>query len=184
MQRDVEAVLGIDAAWTDGQPSGIALLQRCGRKWRCLRVAPSCAGYCDGFAWSDQFLAATADIDKLLAACRQHLGDAKPAAAAVDMPLATTRINGRRHTDQLVSQQFGHCKCAVHSPTIERPGATGRRLQQGFFDSGYVLATTVHRRAPALLEVYPHVALSFPTFRERGCRRGRKPCARSRRWFA
>jgi predicted RNase H-like nuclease len=32
-------------------------------------------------------------------------------------------------------------------------------LQRGFFNAGYFLATTVNCQLPALLEVYPHVAL-------------------------
>ena len=34
-------VLAIDAAWTAGQPSGVALVQRRGAGWHCLALAPS-----------------------------------------------------------------------------------------------------------------------------------------------
>ncbi|MBI4203841.1 MAG: DUF429 domain-containing protein [Betaproteobacteria bacterium] len=159
MQHELVSVLGIDAAWTDHQPSGVALLQRRGQKWKCVRVAPSYIGFCEGFAWPDRIVGAAVDVARLLAVCHQCLGAPRPVAVAVDMPLATTRIDGRRPADNLVSQKFGHCKCAAHSPTAERPGASGRRLQAGFFDFGYLLATTANAGTPALLEVYPHVAL-------------------------
>ena len=34
-------VLGIDAAWTAHNPSGVALVQRAEQGWRCLALAPS-----------------------------------------------------------------------------------------------------------------------------------------------
>jgi predicted RNase H-like nuclease len=47
----------------------------------------------------------------------------------------------------------------VHSPNVIRPGLTGTRLQQSFEAHNYVLATSNRPSSPALLEVYPHVAL-------------------------
>ena len=47
-------VLGIDAAWTTHQPSGIALVQNKATGWSCLAVAPSYATFIDrasGKAW-------------------------------------------------------------------------------------------------------------------------------------
>jgi len=34
-------VLGIDAAWTAHQPSGVALVQHTSEGWQCLALAPS-----------------------------------------------------------------------------------------------------------------------------------------------
>ena len=34
-------VLGIDAAWTTHNPSGVALVQRTAEGWQCLSLAPS-----------------------------------------------------------------------------------------------------------------------------------------------
>jgi predicted RNase H-like nuclease len=159
MRLEGKAVLGIDAAWTDGEPSGVALLQRKGSRWQCVRAAPSYSAFCGSFEWTEPFSGAPIDVHELLRACRQLLGAAQPAAVAVDMPLATTRIEGRRRADDEVSRRFGHCKCAVHSPSRVRPGETGRRLERGFAQAGYSLATTECNGLPALLEVYPHVAL-------------------------
>jgi predicted RNase H-like nuclease len=159
MPLEITAVLGVDAAWTDGQPSGVALLERRSLRWKCMHVAPSYAGFCNGFEWSDRCIGGAVDVSAMFAACGRRLGVVNPIVVAVDMPLATTPIHGRRRADNLISRQFGHRKCSVHSPTRARPGSTGRRLQEGFIDAGYVLATTANSQVPALLEVYPHVAL-------------------------
>ena len=36
-----QCVLGIDAAWTAHNPSGVALVQRAAEGWQCLALAPS-----------------------------------------------------------------------------------------------------------------------------------------------
>jgi predicted RNase H-like nuclease len=162
-----EAVLGIDAAWTDRNPSGVALLQRKDGMWRSLRVAPSYATFCRHFGWNDSIPGAPIDAAEVLNACRQLLGGALPGVVAVDMPLATIPISGRRRADSKISRRFGHRGCAVHSPTPTRPGETGRKLQQGFETAGFVLATASRGDLPALIEVYPHVALLGLTGRER-----------------
>lgn len=37
----MNAILGTDAAWTDRQPSGIALARKGNGRWQCVIVAPS-----------------------------------------------------------------------------------------------------------------------------------------------
>jgi predicted RNase H-like nuclease len=159
MQRNADAVLGIDAAWTDSAPSGIALLERNGARWTALRVAPSGAAFCNAFGWSDHFPGAVINVRELVEASENLLTGSRLSVVAIDMPLSTTRIDKRRCADQEVSRRFGHCKCAVHSPTLMRPGGTGRRLQKGFEKEGFSLVTTGGSAVPALIEVYPHVAL-------------------------
>lgn len=159
MPPDVQAVLGIDAAWTDHEPSGVALLQQNGPRWRCLRVAPSYSAFCQNFTWEDPVLGAPIDINAVLKRCRHLLDGKEPRTIAVDMPLARVAVGARRCADNEVSRRFGHCKCSTHSPSPARPGATGRHLHDGFARRGYSLATTSGRDLPALLEVYPHVAL-------------------------
>jgi len=99
------------------------------------------------------------DAKAVLTVCRELLDGMQPGVVAVDMPLATTSIEARRRADGEVSRRFGHCKCSTHSPSPVRPGATGRRLHESLAELGYSLATTNSRDLPALLEVYPHVAL-------------------------
>ena len=40
-QTTADVVLGIDAAWTAHQPSGVALVQRKGSHWQCKALTPS-----------------------------------------------------------------------------------------------------------------------------------------------
>jgi len=37
----MRAILGIDAAWTEGEPTGVALIQGEGSSWSTAAVAPS-----------------------------------------------------------------------------------------------------------------------------------------------
>lgn len=155
------AVLGIDAAWTENEPSGVALWARQDERWRCLRVAPSYESFCNhGFSWGDHVRGGKPDVSKLLSVCASLTGGDCIAVVAVDMPLSTQPIIGRRVADNRVSQQFGARKCAVHSPSIVRPGKVGEALNEDFISAKYELAVSSNNHLPlALLEVYPHVAL-------------------------
>jgi predicted RNase H-like nuclease len=162
----VSAILGIDAAWTVGRPSGVALLQQRGERWRCVALTPSYAQF-DGLAagravdWQARPPGSAPDLAALLAASRQLL-DGKPVQViAVDMPLSLEPIRRRRAADAAVSRAFGAQGCAVHSPSAERPGALADRLRAEAENLGYPLATaaTPAGQTPALLEVYPHPAL-------------------------
>jgi predicted RNase H-like nuclease len=153
------AVLGIDAAWTANEPSGVALVVKQGLRWRCLRVAPSYTAFCnDNFSWLAPVRGALPDVKKLLDVCSALIGH-DVLVVAVDMPLATQPITGRRVADDLISRQFGARKCAVHSPSIVRPSAVGADLYENFVSSGFPLELNTICPTPALIEVYPHVAL-------------------------
>jgi predicted RNase H-like nuclease len=159
-------VLGIDAAWTLAQPSGIALVQSRGPKWECVAVAPSYASFmalAQGVPvdWDRKPKGDPPDVDALLKAARRLLDGTKVDVVAVDMPLATRPISGRRRADNLLSSAFGGRGCAVHSPTIERPGPIADLIRKGFAKSGFPLATADFRPGthPALFEVYPHIAV-------------------------
>ena len=157
-------VLGIDAAWTTHNPSGVALVQRAAEGWQCLALAPS----------YDSFLAIAAgepldtsrkaqgsepDPAALLEACQKLAGQAVD-CVSVDMPLATTPITSRRAADTAIASRFGPKGCAVHSPSAERPGAIADQLRERLAELGVPLHTTTPaRQGPALIECYPHVAL-------------------------
>ncbi len=164
--RDAESacVLGIDAAWTVHQPSGIALLQNTATGWSCLAVAPSYEAFiaqASGQPWDPEQKATGSrpDPTALLKASKQLAG-AEVSWVSVDMPLATTPITSRRAADTAISSRFGPKGCAVHSPSAERPGAIADQLRADFSTHGYPLHTNVDEHsAPALIECYPHVAL-------------------------
>ena len=159
-------VLGIDAAWTATQPSGVALVRRRNRRWRVVAVAPSYDAF---FALSEggpvdwksgRFSGSTPDTSRLLDAS-QRLAGASVDVVAVDMPVATVPISGRRAADNAISREFGSRGCSTHSPSVFRPGKVGRQLSEGLEQEGYPVAATdtkpgTQRR---LLEVYPHPAI-------------------------
>ena len=157
----MRAVLGIDAAWTLMQPSGVALAVERASGWELMAVAPS----------YDCFYATAAGA---LAPCGRPLGTRPDAAAllrsahslcghavslvAVDMPLALSPIAGSRPCDIAVSREYGRRKCGVYMPSAVRPGVISDQLRQDFADSGYRLCTQA-TATPGLIEVYPHTAL-------------------------
>ena len=157
-------VLGIDAAWTAHQPSGIALVQNTGSGWSCLAVAPSHEAFiaqASGQPWDPQQKATGSRPNPAaLLKASQQLAGAEVSCVSVDMPLATTPITRRRAADTAISSRFGPKGCAVHSPSAERPGAIADQLRADFAALGYPLNTNgSEQSAPALIECYPHVAL-------------------------
>ncbi len=157
-------VLGIDAAWTAHQPSGIALAQRTTTGWSCLAIAPSYEAFisqASGQPWEPEQKATGSRPDPaaLLQSAKQ-LGGATVSCVSVDMPLATTPITSRRAADTAISSRFGPKGCAVHSPSAERPGAIADQLRADCAALGYSLHTNDSDQAgPSLIECYPHVAL-------------------------
>ena len=157
-------VLGIDAAWTAHNPSGVVLVKRTTAGWRCLAVAPSYESFkaqASGPVWDPHKKAtgSTPEPAALLQASKQLAG-AEVSCVSVDMPLATTPITSRRAADTAISSRFGPRGCAVHSPSTERPGTIADLLRADFAALGCPLHTSGSDQAdPALIECYPHVAL-------------------------
>lgn len=153
------AILGIDAAWTLTQPSGVALVLEDGHGWRLCEVAPSYPIYerlDSGEAWPRP-VGSKPDVTALIAVSLRLCGKA-PDIVAVDMPLANEPIIARRKSDNAVSREYGGRHCSTHSPSAVRPGKISDQLTQAFAAAGYPLATSsVIGRA--VIEVYPHPAL-------------------------
>ena len=111
-----QCVLGIDAAWSAHNPSGVALVQRATEGWECLALAPSYEAFLALAAsqpWDQNRKAQGSEPDPaaLLAACQQLAGQPVD-CVSVDMPLATTPITSRR---------------ADGPPTPPSPAASGQR---------------------------------------------------------
>lgn len=160
------AILGIDAAWTPTQPSGVALVESAGGGWRVVRVAPSCASFLESAKtgatdWgAKRYPGSRPDLAALLAAARE-LTDSTVDLVALDLPLARAPFASRRPSDTAVSKAFGRYGCSTHSPTAARPGATATAWMEQLDAEGFPLATnrSTERRPPCSLEVYPHPAL-------------------------
>ncbi len=166
-------ILGIDAAWTAKEPSGVALVQQAGTRWRCIASAASYAEFisrADGLA-SDLTrtgVGSVPDAGELLDAASRLAGE-PVTLVTVDMPVSTVPILSRRAADREVSRAFGARWCSAHSPGPVRPGPLGAELSRQFCTAGYAIATTATpvgtpRR---LVEVYPHPALLVLLRRDR-----------------
>lgn len=154
-------VLGIDAAWTFREPSGVALIDRSPDGWRLIPAAASYEiyqGKGEGSLPTDlRARGSLVDAAQLLKVSHDLSGGCVD-LVAIDMPLAMTPITTRRLADNAVSRAYGARKCGTHTPSIERPGPIGEALQRSFEASGFELCTS-EIRSQALIEVYPHPAL-------------------------
>ena len=150
------AVLGIDAAWTSHNPSGVSLWVREESGWQCIEVSQSYAEFCDKASEPGR---CRPNVAELLSRCKE-LGDgAELRVVAVDIPIANEAVTGRRAADDEVSRRFARQCCAAHSPSATRPGEIGVLLSTGFSDAGFAPVFSAGAVAPALIEVYPHISL-------------------------
>ncbi len=162
----MDAVLGIDAAWTVDAPSGVALLHGKGRAWSVVAVAPSYEAFLslgrgESIDWQAGKLRGSAPEPTALLAAARALTPAPVRVVAVDMPLATVPFTTRRAADTAISRAFATRGCSTHSPTAARPGRLAADLMHALDAAGLPLATAAHRPdgSPRSLEVYPHTAL-------------------------
>lgn len=153
------SVLGIDAAWTTTQPSGVALVTEDGAGWRLARVSASYAGFIASLVPGDETrpTGGLADASGLLAACCRITGN-PPVLVAIDMPLSRAPITARRAADNAVSVAYGARHASTHTPSVTRPGRISDDLTAGFAAAGYPLLTCGEPEH-GLIEVYPHPAL-------------------------
>ena len=154
-------VLGIDAAWSEKNPSGVALVSTGTDRPRLIRAAPSFEDFVLGTApdaWCGKH-ASRASVPDILRTAKE-IGDGAITVVAVDMPLAHTPISARRRCDNAVSEAFGARGCSTHSPTEQRPGKLSEMFHRQAKAAGFALKTSASGMdGPALLEVYPHMAL-------------------------
>lgn len=153
-------ILGIDAAWTKAGSSGIALLETRNKRRTVLAANSSCAEFLGDDAGNRQLAGMPPDATCLLQKAEKIAG-ASVDLVAIDMPMAHTRITGRRVADNAISFAFSAQWASTHSPNEMRPGPFGERIVNSFANAGYQLATDSLQVATgrALVEVYPLVAL-------------------------
>ena len=161
------AVLGIDAAWTATEPSGVALIRKYAddAPWECVAVAPSYAAFmaiADGrpVQWNQRPAPGIAHTSNLLTAAEQLLGGERVSVISVDMPMSKVKITGRRKADNDISRAYGSRGCGTHTPDANRPGAISTTMLSGLVNSGYKLAVSDSAiSGDSVVEVYPHTAL-------------------------
>jgi predicted RNase H-like nuclease len=160
----LRAVLGIEAAWTSTQPTGVAAAVETEAGWRLVGVAASYEQFltlANGLPpIAERPCGSVPEAAGLIEAGRKICG--RPIdLVRIDMPMARHPIIGRRPSDQTVSKAYGAKGAATHSPSAQRPGEISDALRLAFEDEGYPLRTLDPKSAPAkaLVEVYPHPAL-------------------------
>jgi predicted RNase H-like nuclease len=156
-------ILAIDAAWTDKQPSGVAVVQKIRNHYVCKGLAASYDSFHQlalgtPVDWLSKPKGSKPRINQLLADASTLAGGKNIDLVTIDMPVATIPFDTRRGGDNLLSKDWGAQKCAVHSPTKERPGKLGRKLSTDFEKAGYPVATASTKPGTKkhLVEVYPH----------------------------
>jgi predicted RNase H-like nuclease len=160
------AILGIDAAWTAAEPSGIALVELTQGGWQSIAIAPSYNAFImlsenKRIDWNENPIKGSPpDMASLLSAAMKISGK-KIHIIAIDMPISLVPFKTRRVADNKISKEFGSRWCSAHSPNSDRPGELGRSVSTSLIESGFKLAVenSVNNESPYLLEVYPHVGL-------------------------
>jgi predicted RNase H-like nuclease len=156
----MRAVLGIDAAWTLSQPSGVALVSETSAGWHLVAAEPSYQRFharALGLPAEERPRGSEPNSVELLSSSRKLCG-CPVDLIAIDMPLSRRAIRGRRPSDDAVSKAYGARKAGTHTPSENRPGRISDDLRRGFEARGYPLLTSV-AKPPGLIEVYPHPAL-------------------------
>jgi predicted RNase H-like nuclease len=157
----MNAILGIDAAWTPRHPSGVALLrQNDSRDWECVGVESSYAHFlAHRLDRAQNHERAQFPAADLLDTAKELAGN-EVSLVVADIPLSTKPITGRRSADNKISAVFGGRGCSAHSPSANRPGLISESIRKGFEERGFSLAinqASLPKRA--LIESYPHPAL-------------------------
>jgi predicted RNase H-like nuclease len=162
----MRSVLGGDAAWTQNQPSDVALIADDGSGWALVQATSSYAAFLNvqkDAATIIRHRGSTPDPSSLLAAASAKIG-APVDLVAVEMPLSMTPIVGRRASDNAISSMYGARHASTHTPSAARPGKLSDEFRVGFEAAGYSLAVSeIHQQA--LLEVYPPRDRMYPSAR-------------------
>lgn len=160
-------VLGIDAAWTPRNPSGIALVTVVtGHMPKLLRVARSYGEFTSDREINESdwlnfpSCEGTLDVSGILEATDRYAG-MQPNVISLDIPLSPLPIRGRRPADNAVSTKYGSRWAGTHTPSTEDFGLVSAALFQQLSSSGYhwmngTKAVQLSEHMQCFLETYPH----------------------------
>jgi predicted RNase H-like nuclease len=157
----MKVVLGVDAAWTAGGSSGVALLRVEDTRRKVLRVASSYDDFIEAGHQSAERTKCSGPIKvrQLLDAAQRRAG-APVDVVAVDMPMSVRPIIGSRTADRKIASAFGSMNASPYTPKRDFPGEYGKHVSDAFNHAGYVLATSAHKATRSLIEVFPLAALA------------------------
>ncbi|MDW7661693.1 MAG: DUF429 domain-containing protein [Bacillota bacterium] len=152
--------LGIDAAWTNRQPSGVCLIKsEDGNQCKIIRLGRSYAEFESGdIEWNQKLANSTTSLSKILTTCSELV--ALPDCIAVDMPISSYHIKSRRECETAISKEYGGRGASTHNPNEDRPGLISVELFNYIINSGYLWMTNgMDHKEKSLIEVYPHTAI-------------------------
>lgn len=142
------AVLGIDAAWVERNPSGVALIrENAGGVWEFVAVAPSYAAFI-GIAngqevrWDITPTGGAPEPGRLLGAAENLLDGERVTVVAVDMPLSNIPITRLRCADAAINREFRSRWCGVYTPTPTNPGRCPRNFAETLIIAAIPLRST------------------------------------------
>jgi predicted RNase H-like nuclease len=161
-------VLGVDAAWTCKNPSGIALVKWSKReKHQLVALARSYDEFLvlDGSSridWLEKVSGSRPDMSKILNhAC--SIGGNKVSVIALDIPLSPKPITGRRVADNKISSKYGGLGAGTHTPSAERPSELSGYLFESLVSLDFTWAGKDGDKyigeGGIFLETYPHPAI-------------------------
>ena len=157
MVKIEQYVLGVDAAWTYKNPSGVALL-----KWvpnskpELVRAGRSYDEFCNIGKpdWQNQVEGSKPNFSKIIECCLEKVD-----LVALDMPLSPQEITGRRNADNAISREYGNRKVSTHSPSSDRPGFIATLIFKQLIKERFKWANYKCVKTPAFIEVFPHIAI-------------------------
>ena len=152
--------LGIDAAWTNKEPSGVCLLRSTdGKTCEVIRLGKSYSEFINGnIEWNLKADCSEIELNELLKVCDEL--EVRPDCIAVDMPIASYHIKQRRACETEISKAYGGKGASTHNPNENRPGLISVELFNRLTESGYNWMTSgKEQNDKSLIEVYPHTAI-------------------------
>lgn len=151
--------LGIDAAWTNKNPSGLCLLEKDNNEIRILNCGRSYNEFIEEeIDWEITPKDGEPLISEVLNYCKNKHN--KPNCISVDMPISSELITRRRSCDNEISSAYATKGAAVHSPTKERPGKIALKIYNELNKNGYIWKLyNMEISDYNLIEVYPHTAI-------------------------
>ncbi|WP_425800804.1 DUF429 domain-containing protein [Desulfitobacterium sp. Sab5] len=148
-------VLGVDAAWTHKEPSGVSLL-RClpGSLPELERAGRSYDEFCSGkIEWNSTPKGSLPSFKEIFDTITEHID-----VVTLDIPLSPNPITGRRQSDNLISSIYGRLGASTHTPNADRPGYIATTIYEQLSELGFNWAYQ-YSKNPSFIEVYPHTAI-------------------------
>jgi predicted RNase H-like nuclease len=148
-------ILGVDAAWTNKEPSGVSLIRYSDDSLpELIRVGRSYEEFCNGkIQWSNSPNGSLPNFREILNSFEEQVD-----IIALDIPLSPEPITGRRTSDNMISAKYGKFGASTHTPNIDRPGEVAITIYQQLTELGFEWAYEFSEE-PSFIEVYPHTAI-------------------------